>query len=165
MRRGRHGPLTVTGALAVGDAATSRTNLGLGTANDVQHARLGLGQAASTVARLVFVAEVAPKILLYGDTVGARYGLSLVGGALRVHTVSTARLSLGHLSIADGTTYTEQLALHAPGGHVYLGVPSSGPTEAAMLNSQLAIWVNSTTLTFRVKDNAGVMKTATLALT
>ena len=158
------GTLTVTGALSVGDAATSRTNLGLGTASDVQFARAGLGVTTTGIARLTMAALVEPKLLLYGEAVNARYGISVVAGALRLHTTSAARLSLGNMSTTDGTTYTEHLGIHAPGGHVFLGAPASAPADAQMLNNQVCVWVNGSTLTFRVKNSAGTMQTATLAL-
>ena len=105
------GTLTLTGALAVGDAATSRTNLGLGTAADVQFSRLGLGRAVSTAARLVFAAELAQKILCYGDAVNFRYGLGVVSGALQVFSASNTRIDCGGMSITDGTTFTPVLTV------------------------------------------------------
>ena len=105
------GTLTLTGALAVGDAATSRTNLGLGTAADVQFSRLGLGRAVSTAARLVFATELVQKILFYGDAVSTRYGLGLVNGVLQVFSNSGGRIDCGGMSTTDGTTFTPVLTV------------------------------------------------------
>lgn len=61
-------------------------------------------------------------------------------------------------------TATPTFPLHVT-GRVGLGVPNTAPTDADLGNNQMSVWVNGTNLTFRVKDNAGTMRTGTLALT
>ena len=81
--------------------------------------------------------------------------------SLHVRTEDGTSHVLGDLS-GIGTT-TPLFPLHVP-GRVAQGVPSTAPTDADLGNNQMSVWVNGSTLTFRVRDTAGVLKNATLAL-
>ena len=127
------GTLTLTGALAVGDAATSRTNLGLGTAADVQFSRLGLGRVVSTVARLAFLNEFAQKVLLNGDGTAQRNGLGMAASVMQLFCQSNIRLDVGGMSIADGTTFTPVLTVVPTTARVGIGAVTA-PTAPLDVN-------------------------------
>lgn len=115
--------LDVVGQIKASDAAGTRTNLGLGTADDVQFARLGLGRVPSPEARLVFPAEFAQKILLHSDGATAKYGFATVSGALQVF--AAGRVDLGSMA-ADGTTFTPNLSVLGSTGNIGLGTQTFG---------------------------------------
>lgn len=136
--------LDVVGAINASDATGTRTNLGLGAADDVQHSRLGLGRATTTAARLVFATELTQKILLFGDANSARFGLSMASGALQVHSASSARVDIGAMANADGVTFTPWLTVVGSTGVVGVNTRAEASLGSGAIYHALSI--NGSTL-------------------
>jgi hypothetical protein len=131
--------LEVSGAIKASDVAGTQTNLGLGSASDVQFARLGLGRVASAAARLVFTTEATQKILLYGDALSTRNGLGIISGALQLFSQSSGRLELGGMDTADGVTFTRHMAISGSTGNVGIGTHTFGTSAQRVLAAVIGV--------------------------
>lgn len=121
-------------SLSVTDPATTRTNLGLGTTNAVQFVRIGIGVAPSATVPLMFASSLGQKILLYGESIAAKYGINVASAEMQIHSATTGRVSIGGMSTVDGTTYTPHFIVSSTtGGNVGIGQTTWGTSAAKVL--------------------------------
>lgn len=79
-------------------------------------------------------------------------------------TAGAERLRIDGNGMVGIAKAAPKFPLHV-GGALACAVPASAPTDADLANGEMTVWLNGSTLTFRVRDGAGVLKTGTVALT
>jgi len=129
--------------------ATFAGNVGIGTTSP--NAKLSFGDFTPSDGQTVHIYQSG----------NSRSGLGVVPNVFRIFTDSTSSISLGHVSVNDGSTYTERFHINKDGNATFAGAVTiadgfnptasdkSGATILASFNTQTASSFSADTAVFQ----------------